>query len=336
MTWKLQLRSAFFALVCCAAFFLAPAAARPQDPVRDLENALKIDPQQLVEPVEQRKQVDKILPRLKTLSELRAAYFLKEWLPHVKYDKDKKEYHDEEMFKRRKSIGEALQKAVFEAAKEAAADRKIAIAIMIAEMAERDQPEDRSKSGKFASAFVDVLIGKNGLVNSEDARVKQAGWHALGKITPKPDDGLKKKLREALASPELGVRRVAAYALSDLIKNAHYFDVRSDELDTMTIAVTSAGFGLRQLEPAEDEFVRAYCLQAIFQAGRIFTDYGKATENAYIDLEKDEVLKEDKQVVNPKLRDVLAAINAANPRIAAAAKHDHANTVELRLTALET
>ena len=183
----LQPRLAFFAVGLCAAFILAPASARATDPVKDLENALRIDPQQLIEPAEQRKLVDKILPKLKTLPELRGAYFLKEWLPYVKFDKDTKKHLDDEMYKRRKGIGDALEKAVREAAKDDSVDKKIAVAVMIAEMADRDQPEERSKNGKYASVFVDLLIGgKNSLIESTDTRVKQAAWHALGKVTPRP------------------------------------------------------------------------------------------------------------------------------------------------------
>jgi len=325
-----------------AALVLSPSLVRASDPVRDLEAALKIDPQQIIDPAEQRRQVDKILPRLKTISQLRGAYFLKEWSPHVKYDRDEKKYADEEMFKRRERIGKDLKQAVFDAASVDDADQKVAVAIMIAEMGDREVGEDRTANGKFASAFVDLLIGgKKGTSLSEhpDLRVKQAAWYAIGKITPKPNELLKKKLREVFTTGELGPRRLTAFGLSDLIKNANFFEGLDDEMDTMTLAVDAANYGLRKLtedEAAalkltgtrEEEWVRGYCLQAIHTAARVFTDYGKATETA---------VQFEGAAFHPKVAAVLNAIAAANPQIAASVGSDaDAYSPNLRLAALET
>lgn len=327
------LRLAFLAFSVCAPLLWA-TDVRAQDPVKDLEIALRIDPQQLTDPIDRHKQVKAIVPKLTTLTDLRAAYFLKEWLPHVKFDKDTKKYLDEEMFKQRQSIGTALEAAIRKIAADGA-DQKIAVAVMIAEMAEREQSDERSKTGKFASVFADLLIaGKTGasFADSPEPLVRQAAWHAAGKITPKPNETLRKRLHDALSSPEVGVRRVAAYALTDLIKNAHHFEERDDEFDTVLIAITSATFGLREIEKPEDEWVRGYCLQALQQAARIFIDYGKATETAvHLDVQKDESL-----VLHPKSSKIFEAMNAANPRVAASLRMEPVNSNKLRLVALET
>jgi hypothetical protein len=329
-----------------AAFLLTPSSSRASDPVKDLENALKIDPQQLIEPVEQRKRVDAVLPKLKTIGQIRGAYFLKEWLPHVKYDREEKKYADPEMFKRREKIGEDLKKAIFNEARVEDADHKVAIAMMIAEMADRDASDERAPTGKFASAFVGLLIGGKtgaGLTEHPDIRVRQAAWYAIGKVTPKPNELLRLKLRRVFTTGELGPRRLAAYGLSDLVKNSHYFESADDEMDSISLAVEMADFGLRRLtqdeaaalklaSSREEEWVRGYCLQAIHQAARVFTDYGKATESAV----QFEASKDGPVVLAPKVAAILKSIAAANPNIAAAIDKDGIFTANLRLAALET
>jgi hypothetical protein len=78
--------------------------------------------------------------------------------------------------------------------------------------------------------------------------------------------------------------------------------------------------------------VRGYCLQAIHQAARVFTDYGKATESAV----QYEASKDGPVVLAPKVAAILKSIAAANPNIAAAIDRDGIFTANLRLAALET
>lgn len=325
------------ACAVCAGVLLAPTLARASDPVKDLENLLKpalgsaepIDAGVLTKRVEK-----EILPKLKTISQLRGAYFLKDWTLH----RDKPG-----LMKLREQIGDSLEQMVLTAAKNADAEQKIAIAMMIAEMADRELADEKERNLKFANRFVDLLIvgKKNGpsFAADRDVNVKQAAWYAIGKVTPKPNEVLRLKLREVLSSGELGPRRLAAYGLSELIKNGHNFEDFKEEMGTVILALEMARFGLRDLsdkeaaalnlpETREDEWVRGYCLQAIKQAGHIFTDYGKAIQSPIRYSDPEDPKTFDKEVVA-----TLDALRAANRPIAVALADDNP---KIRLTALQT
>ena len=234
-------------LAACTLALAAPAQVRADDPVETLRDALKInlDGDRDLQMKQRPEKVANAIKELKTITQLRRAYFLKEW-PLLKPDDPALDVD-----KYRKGIGTAVVERIRQAGMEPNVDRQIAAGTLIAELADGDLPSDRSAAGKFAAVFSDLLIGggKNGpgLVNSDNAILRQVAFSALGKITPKPVQvfpaGKTRPLDVALKSPDVGPRRLAAYALSDLIRNAHYLEV-SDEMKTHAEAVKTAAYAL--------------------------------------------------------------------------------------------
>src|SRR5262245_19788304 len=95
MIRNFQPRSAIVVIGACAALFI-PSIVRA-DPVKDLENAIKVDINTKLDDYdtpEKRALVDKILPHLKTILELRTAYYLTDWTHYV----------DKAMYERRITI----------------------------------------------------------------------------------------------------------------------------------------------------------------------------------------------------------------------------------------
>lgn len=307
-----------------------PAVSRATDPVARLKEALKLDPSAAElarKQLEDRRQlIEKtILPELKTIAQLRRAYFLKEW--GIAQDEPEKIDPKLDVRPLRTDIEKMLTAAVRKAAQEPNVDHQIDVAIMIAELAESEQPMKRSATGKFASVFSDVLVGGKsgkGLVNHENLLVRQSALNALGKITPKPADA-KPAMRAALQSAELGPRRLAAYALTDLVKNAHYLEPK-DEMETLAEAVSAAVLGLR--DPHEDESIRGYCLQTVHAAAKMFTDYPWSLETA-VRLE----LEGGNMVLDPSVRKILQAFQDSNPRLASGLQVDL--SVNIRLASLD-
>jgi HEAT repeat protein len=326
--------------VCALA--LVPGIVGATDPVEALKQALKINLDSDNREMQLKQRPEKVanaIKELKTITQLRRAYFLKEWpltrdVPDPATDVDKY----------RKQIGAAVLDAIRKAALEPDADRQIAAVMLISELAENDQPNERSATGKFASVFTELLAGGGktgpGLIKNNDVFVRQIALHALGKITPNPAEvfpaGRARPFETGLRDPEVGPRRVAAFALSDLIKNAHYLgkylddDKRildaSDELKTYVDAVRTAHFALS--DPKEDEIVRGYALQAIQQSAMIFTDYPISPGTA-IHIET----QGEARFLNPHVAAILAAHQQVGPRIVAALKDDPSPNI--RLAALE-
>jgi HEAT repeat protein len=319
--------------LCALAFGLT--ALRADDPVDRLREALKIDPTVPDREKQRFDKVTKIFPELQTISQLRRAYFLKEW-QQGKLDNVNPKF-DIEPF--RAKIGAAAVERIRQAGVEPNLDRQKAVLILIAELADADQPAERSPKGKFASVFTDLLVGggKNGpgLVQNENLHLQQAALSALGKITPKPADIFAPQkyqpLASALRGPNVGPRRLAAYALSELIKNAHYLDP-TEEIRTHEESVKTAVFGLRN--PQEDDFVRGYCLQAIHASAHVFVDY-PATQGAQIS--PDTAIRFEMEgetlVLNRTVAATLKAYQDACPRLIAALKNDP--NFNIRLTALQ-
>ncbi len=300
-----------------AAALLAPAAARADDAVETLKRTLK----------EKRwAEVAKDAQKLKTLADLRRAYFLKEW-----------QFARGVAEKTRDGIGARLDQGI-RAGASGDVDRQVAACILIAEIAETDQPDQRGPTGKFAARFSSLLVGTNkekGLVHHEDVRVQQAALHALGRITPPPADAMP-VLRAVLKGDDLGPRRLAAYALTDLVKNAGFLP-HSDEMATINQATAEA---VRVLgDPGQDEQVRGYCLQTILTSARIFTDYRWTTkyelplkERDVVQFELDKKL--NKLVLDPGVQDLLKSCREAMPQFTAALGNDP--SANIKLTALET
>ncbi len=306
MTRKASLR----VVVVVVALGFYPSLGRAADPVEKLKDAIVKERLELIA---------KTIPELRSIAQLRRAYFLADWSGNREGEVDPK------LEPLRKKVGDRLTDAVNSAADDAIKDqnidRLIALAQTIAAMAENEKPAERGPSGKFASRFAPLLIGPKGLANSNDLFVRQCGLDALGKITPKPAEA-RPVLKAALTGTELGPRRIAAFALCDLVKNAHYLD-RADEMDTVADAVTAATSRLSD----EDESIRGYCLQTIHAAGKLFTDYPRSTDTA-IHIEK------DRMVLDKNVSKILQAFQDANPFLATALQGD--SSVNIRLAALET
>ena len=317
-------------LVIGIAALLAPTASRAEDAVEILKRTLKEGTFE-----QARKDVD----ALDTLSDLRRAFFLSEWPRDLeKKEKDHPE-QKKQLLKLRDVVGKKLADRI-RASAVGDTDRHIAACIMIAEIAEADQPDQRSPSGKYASQFSDLLLGDKthkGFVHSSDVRVRQAALHALGKITPNPAEAMP-VLRSALKEPELGPRRLAAYALSDLVRNSSFLPRRDeshyDEMTTLNQAVAEAVRVLRLRE--EDEQVRGYCLQTIQVSARIFTDYRWATKF----VAKDELIqfeldnKTKKLVLDPSLQELLQSYQNAMPQFLTLLANGPGP--KIKLSALET
>jgi HEAT repeat protein len=304
-----------------AAAFLSPESAQADDAVEVLKRALAAKDVNV-------EQVVKDTTSLKTLSDLRRAYFLSEWLGDVKNPEQKRA-----LSKLRDAVGDRLAERI-RASAVGDVERRIAACIMIAEIAERDEPDQRTV--KYASRFSGLLVGTKtdkGLVQNEDVRVRQAALYALGKITPLPADAMP-ALRSVLKADELGPRRLAAYALSDLVKNAAFLP-RGDEMATIHQAVAEAASVLRV--PDEDEQVRGYCLQTILLSARIFTYHRWASkfdakEPGPIQFELDKKL--NKEVLDPGVQELLKSYREAVPRLLSSLESD--SSPKIKLAALET
>ena len=295
----------------CAAAFFAPAG-RAEDAVESLKRALK-------EKNPPWAQVAKLTQKLHSLSEMRRGYFLVEW------QADKLE-----AMKLRDAVGDRLAERV-QASAAGDAEHQVAACILIGELGETDQPNYRPP-GKYAARFTGLLIGTKkaaGLVHSDNIGVRQAALYALGKITPPPAEAMP-ALKSALKSDQLGPRRLAAYALVDLVKNSAYLPPDA-EIDTINQAVAEAVRVLDQ--PRQDESIRGYCLQTVQTSARIFTDYRWAPKTpVQFELDKDKKL--DRMVLAPNLQELLRSYRTGMPRFVSAMEKDP--SIPVRLTALDT
>lgn len=291
-------------LATACAVAVLPGFGRTADPIRTLKDAV----------VQQDfRRIEATIPDLKSINELRRAYFLGDWSVHKEVATDPK------LEALRKTIGDRLTKAIEKAADRADADkssdRQIALARAIAEMAEAEKSGDRSPQGKFAARFVPLL---KKLANHEDVLVRQCAIDALGKATPKAADAMP-IIQAALKNSELGPRRLAAYALLDLIKNAHTLE-RPDEMDVVAGAVTTAVAALG----TDDEAIRAYSLQAVQAAAKLFLDYPRSN---------DAIFYFEKEGDKSDVRKIMKAFYDSNTHLITALKSDP--SLDIRLTALE-
>src|SRR5438876_6017570 len=104
------------AALLAAALLYLPAATQAAGPVEQLRDALKIDPAvpgkadpDLKIAATRNKLIEAILPELKTVSQLRRAYFLSQWSQGLK-DDDAPKILDVDRY--RIEIGEKLAKAI--------------------------------------------------------------------------------------------------------------------------------------------------------------------------------------------------------------------------------
>lgn len=302
--------------IALAAVALSGPAIRAEEPVEAFKRALQ-------EKAWER--AGKIMPKLRSLSDLRRSYFTLEW----------RQNPAPEAIKLRAELGDRLVQRV-EVAAAGDTEYKIAACILIAELGENEQPERPAPGGKFASRFTGLLIGGKkspGLVHSDDIRVRQAAIYALGKITPPPADAMP-VLRAVLKTDQLTPRRLAAYALDDLVKNSSFL-LRDEEVATLNQATAAAVAALEQ--PDQDEQIRGYCLQTVQSAARVFTEYRWATkfELHYPPIVEFEIDKKtNKLALKPGLQELLRIFQGGMPRIIAAMEGDH--DVKVRLTAADT
>jgi HEAT repeat protein len=305
--------------ICAAA--LVPSISRGADPVEQIREALKIQISPLDPKLELAAKRDRLIKSaildLKTISQLRRAYFLKQWAHHLKPEKAEKG-PDLDPF--RVEIGAKLTTAIRSAAKDTNVDRQLALAILIAEIADSESPLDQDVREKFARGFTDVA---QTLAEEKDLPTRQAALYALGKITPEPGKALP-TLKQALEKDELGPRRLAAYALVNLARNARFLK-RSEKLDTIEgVLVAAAGdlngaFALRD----PDEPVRGYCLLAILESGKIIADHFSASED---------LRRAEKKTIDADLQKALRTFQGINPHLLSALQDSKLN---VRLSALQ-
>jgi len=322
-----QPRNRWIWLGMLAGLLLAVPSAHAQDPVEKLRQALLLntgdgDPKVEIL-VKRRKQIEASVAELNSISQLRRAYNLKEWMTHIEVEKvDPKLTID----RYRIEIGDRLIKTVNLGAEDPDPNVKIPIASLIAEMSDADQATERRGQGKFTRAFTKTI---SNMAKDENLLVRQYALSALGKITPKPGDVVP-LLRSALKSDALGPRRFAAFALNDLVKNASSLRIMDDdkkrpedneELQTIHQVIAAAADGFND----DDERVRGYCLQAILESAKALTDY--------IGSSSQPILREEKgnRILDRDLNAVLNSLQAVNPSVLARVKDAKIN---VRLTAL--
>jgi HEAT repeat protein len=308
---RLNPRCRCLALLGMALFFL-PAASRAADPVEQLREALRIDPLAEIDPnpklaAKRNKLIESILPELKSVAQLRRAYFLKQWPQNLREDKPAKIF---DVDRYRIEIGDKLTEAIKDAAADTEPDIQIAVAMLIAEIGDAESFDSRGKE-KFTRGLTEPA---KALARSKTVAVRQSGLHALGKIAPDPAEALP-ILKETLQKDEVGPRRLAAFALSDLIKTARSLGgqqkllnaqevaaVRKKKLQTLDEVIAVSVMALRDA----DEPVRGYSLQAIQASAKLLTDQFASIE------ELTEEVK-GKRTMRPNLQNTMRAYQAANP-----------------------
>lgn len=312
---------------CCilvAMLAILPGAACAADPVDKLADALKIEIGGIEPDLQladrRNKIIEEVIPQLKTVSQLRRAYFLKQWATHiVRPDKADKRL-DVEPY--RAAIGDKLTKAIRGAAGDADPIARIAVALLIAELADPEAADirptdpkafDAKNKERFARSLSDVA---KALVKDKDIGVRQAGLNALGKVANDPAEAFP-LINEVLRQDEVGPRRLAAYALSDLVKSARGLE-RQQKMQTAEQVLASAVIGLGDA----DEPVRGYSLQAITVVAKLVADHF-STAGELVDDNKKRVLRPDLQKLLKNMQSInaplLEAIDDPRPNIRMAA-----------------
>ncbi|MBI2805043.1 MAG: hypothetical protein HYX68_08680 [Planctomycetes bacterium] len=320
----------FLAGVLVSALF-APAISVAADPVDRLRDALQIDPgfkdPDLRLLAKRKKLLDAALAEInkaKSISQLRRAYFLKEWSQEVDLDA---KVPAPQVEGPRARIGKLLIQTIRETAAQKQMERNVALAILIGEMADDEKlvsdgkAFQRKPKQKFARAVTDVVIT---LAREKgDLAVQQSALHALGKITPDPALAIP-VLREAITRDiNLGPRRLAAYALVDLVKNSRTLQ-RGERLDTIDLVVATAALGLENA----DERTRGYCLQAIDESAQALVDFILSPEEP-LTFEP----KKGERKIRKDVRKILQSCQAVTPGLLNAL---HAREIKIRLSALKT
>ncbi len=333
--------------VVLAAFF-APGAVQAQDPVDRLREALRIDPSSIrIKPDPSivakhegmiQSAIDE-LEKSKSITQLRRAYFLPEWSDYQfwlllnagmgKKDKDDKKAPPIDQHVK---LGNLLESALKSAAVDPSADKRLALALLLAEMEAAPQVGNVTPKEKFARRLTQAvcILAKD----QQNLAIRHAGLHALGRITPVAAQAFPVLADVVQKDVEIGPRRLAAHALSDLAGNARALDA-AERLSTIEMVVSTAVLGLRK---NDDEEVRGYCLQAIEQSARALLDYI---------LEYPTLEEKGKRKLVADLKPVLDAYQSANAdlvgtlaaaqpklRLASLQTLDHVSVVRLKILRL--
>ena len=150
--------------VCALALGL-PATSRAQDPVEKLRQALKNPPPSSKDArlnAERSKRIQAALGELKTIAQRRRAFFLTEWSQYANLLFGDNTIRNE-MEGYRTQIGNGLRNAIVQAAQDQDSDNLLAVAILIAELAETEQAaEAKAMKGAFVRGLTDVVARLGG------------------------------------------------------------------------------------------------------------------------------------------------------------------------------
>jgi HEAT repeat protein len=298
---------------------------RPADPVEAIEQALLLPAIENPEvQAKRKKMIETAIPDLKTIMQLRKAYFLRDWrlVDPEKFDPERDKESDTQRL--RKEIGVRLTKTISQAAQGPDSEKKVSVAMWIADLAGNDKSEHRD-AAKFARGLTGIVLQ---LLKEKDTTVRQAALHALGQIMPSPADAFP-ALKNTLAKDVLGPRRLAAYALTDLVRNAKEHP-RFEQLEILEQVISTASSGLRDA----DEAVRGYSLLAILDVAKaFFAHVATPGEELTIKVKDDAKGKlNEKTVLMPDLQKVMKTFQTAMPQLLQALDDPK---VKVRLTALQ-
>jgi len=302
-----------------------PPIGRAADPVEAIKQALQpiaFDNFELQ--AKRKKTIESATSELKTIMQLRKAYFLSDWrlADPEKFDPEKDK--ETETQRLRKEIGVRLTKAITQAAQAPDSEQKVSVAMWIADLAGNDQSEHR-EAARFARGLTKVVLQ---LLEEKEITVRQAALHALGQIMPSPADAFP-ALKNTLAKDVLGPRRLAAFALTDLVKNAKEH-ARHEQLEVLDQVIGTASQGLRDA----DESVRGYSLMAVLDAAKALLNHISAPgAELTVKLKEDVQLKlNERTVLAPELQKVMKTLQATMPQLLKSLSDP---TVKVRLTALQ-
>lgn len=250
------------------------------DPVEDLQAALQaIRLEELTTPTDavlnfRKETLQKKIARLKKVGDLRRALALEDWKTPID-NAARKEVADK--------IVERVQFVIDKGSPLA----RSAMAQLIAEIGPsiRSANPDDPKEGKagFARTLTKQVVQ---LCKDPDVEVQQEALRALGNINARPSDAYP-VFKEALEHGQVGAKRQAAAALSQMIRVVHFLQKRGrsvatniessrpEVIEVAEAAAAAASFGLSDA----DAQVRRLCLEAVDEAAKVATDMIREPES---------------------------------------------------------
>jgi len=251
-------------------------AAPPADPVELLRDALYIrlddtrnPPMAVLE--HRRKVLEERVAALKSIRDLRRALTLSEWKEDI--GEESVRVIDEEM---RRKIGERFRKAIRKIIITDDPASRLAIANMIGEMGPTIRALDRVDTQGFARGLADDVIA---LCKDPNLSVRLEALRTLGTINADPAKAVP-VLREALEKGDPQEKRVAAYALGQLVRVVNHLlkrgqsksgieASREDFVRTAAAVVDAVGKGMQDA----DVQVRQLSLEAVDTAAHALGDF---------------------------------------------------------------